>query len=178
MQINWEMEGEKWKIQRGISLIEILIVVTIFSVLGILVTQSIALTLQGAKKSAATVAVRENLDYSISVIQRQLTNANSIVDCTTPAPTPSSRIGYVDQYGTSTYFLWTSAMSAIASGSATTLLTSHETVKVTSATFTCVAETSVNQPYVNVSLTAQSATSTGAQSSPETVNTRIYLRNY
>ena len=171
-----EIPNTKYVIHNtGISLIEILIVVTIFSVLGILVTQSVALTLQGSKKSEVMIAVRENLDYSIGIIERQIRNANSVTGC----PFSSQPyITYIDQYGTSTYFLWTSATSAIASGSATTLLTSHETVKVTSATFTCVAGTSVNQPYVNVSLTAQSATATGAQSSPETVNTRIYLRNY
>ena len=169
------MIKNKWKISSGISLIEILIVVTIFSVLGIFVTQSITLTLQGSKKSEAMIAVRENLDYSIGIIERQIRNANSVTDC------PFSNqphITYVDQYGTTTNFSWNSTSFSIASGSATTLLASHEAVKVTNAAFTCVAGTSIDQPYVNVSLTAQSATSTGAQSSPETVNTRIYLRNY
>ena len=169
----------KWKIQRGISLIEILVAVTIFAALGILITRSVALTLQGSKKSEAMVAVRENLDYSMSIIERQIRNANSISGCTI-TPTALPRIDFVDQYGRQADFLWNSTSFTIASesGIISTRLISPEVVKITSATFTCAAGTATNQPYVDVTLTGQSATLTGSQSSPETVNTRIYLRNY
>ena len=163
----------KWKIQKGISLIEILITVTIFAVLGILVTRSVALTLQSSKKSEAMVAVRENLDYSMSVIERQIRNANSI-SCTPPYLV----LAYTDQNNQSSAFSCqgTAQNYSVASGSA--MLTSIAMVKITACSFTCGAGTSTNQPYVNVTLTGQSATLTGSQSSPETVNTRIYLRNY
>ena len=65
----------------GISLIEILIVIGIFAVLGIISTRAILLSLQGSKKGDAQVKVRENLDYAVSVIERQLRNAGSISPC-------------------------------------------------------------------------------------------------
>jgi type II secretory pathway pseudopilin PulG len=163
----------KWKISSGISLIEILVVVMIFAVLGILVTSSLVLTLQGSKKSEAMVAVRENLDYSMSVIQRQLINASS-VNCTTST---STLLNYADQNGTpSTFACQGSAGNySVASGSAATLTSTA--VKVTNCSFTCTAPAG-HPSYVDISLTAQSATITGAQNATENVNTRVYLRNY
>jgi len=162
----------KWKIQKGISLIEILITVTIFAALGILITRSVALTLQSSKKSEAVVAVRENLDYSINVIERQIRNANSI-SCTS-----SLVLAYTDQNNNASSFSCVGAVQnySVASGSA--MLTSIAIVKITACSFTCGLGTSVNQPHVDVTLTGQSTTLTGSQSSPETVSTRIYLRNY
>lgn len=169
MQINWELINDKWKLSSGISLIEILVVVTIFAVLGILVTRSVILTLQGSQKSTSLVTVRENLDHSMSIIERQIRNANA-VDCVNSTGT---NLIYTDQYGKQSSFSCNG--SSIASGSAT--LTS-DTVSA-QCSFSCVVPAdSTTQPYVDVSLTGQSATLTGVQNSTVTTNTRIYLRDY
>lgn len=153
---------------KGISLIEILVVVTIFAFLGIIISSSIILTLQGSKKSESVVTVRENLDYSMSIIERQIRNADSITDCST------NIINYVDQFGKTSSF--SIADFAVASGSA--ILTS-DAVKITSnSSFNCYLATPNTQPYIDIILTAQSATLTGAQASSVTTTTRIYLRTY
>lgn len=164
-----QMVDGRWKIQAGISLIEILVVVTIFAILGILVTRSVILTLQGSQKSVGLVSVRENLDYSMSIIERQIRNADA-VDCVNSTGT---NLIYTDQYGRSSTFSCNG--STVASGSG---ILTNDAVRVTGCTFTCVAATSTNQPYVDISLTGQSATLTGAQNSSVTTNTRIYLRDY
>ena len=69
------------KLQKGMSLLEILVVVAIFSILGVIVTRSVLLTLRGSKKSESQVKVRENVNYALAVIERQLRNADSIVTC-------------------------------------------------------------------------------------------------
>lgn len=162
------MVNGRWKVP-GFSLIEILIVITVFAVLGVIVTQAVVLTLQGSKKSESSVAVRENLDYSMSVIERQIRNADA-VDCVNST---LSNLVYTDQQGNQSSFSCNG--SSVASGSA---ILTNSTVSVTGCSFSCVSGTSTNQPYVDVALTAQSATLTGAQASKVTANTRIYLRDY
>ncbi len=159
---------------RGLSLIEILVVLVIFSVLGIIISRSVILTLQGSKKSESLIQVRDNLNYSLGVIERQVRNANS-VDCTSGNPT---NLNYVDQYGNSSFFSCQgvgSADSYIASASGR--LTSSD-VTITSCSFTCVAATQTELPHVDINFAAQSSTLTGSQASNVTTSTRIYLRNY
>ncbi len=84
----------------GLSLIEILVVVSIFAILGIIITRSVILTLQGSKKSESLIRVRENLDYAKSVIERQIRNADN-AECPNPDTT---LLNYTDQFGNKTSF--------------------------------------------------------------------------
>lgn len=146
----------------GMSLIEILIVVTIFAILGIITTRAIFLTLQGSKKSESTVKVRENLNYSLGVIERQLRNANSVVDCS------ANVINYTDQNGNPASFSCVntgSANSYIASGSARL---TGDSVNIISCEFNCPPTVSTNPPEVTISLEAQGVS----------LSTQIFLRSY
>ncbi len=69
------------KQKQGYSLIEMLIVVAIFALLALVVTQSMIATLGESRKSEAIVRVRENLFYTSSLFERQVRNANSITFC-------------------------------------------------------------------------------------------------
>lgn len=167
---------------KGISLIEILIVITVFAALGIVVTESIVLSLQGSKKSENLVSVRENVDYASGVMERQFRNANSIVDC---ASQPSdSSIDYLDQNGNSAFFTLVNngTDSYISSGSAQLNLSSRLTsdkVNITSFSVKCNAGQAANPDYIDINITAQSAApSSGPQKSSYSVSTRVYLRNY
>jgi prepilin-type N-terminal cleavage/methylation domain-containing protein len=153
--------------QKGMSLIEILVVVTIFAILGILTTQAVFLTLQGSKKSESTVRVRENLDYAVGVMERHLRNANSIISCSMGV------INYTDQNGSAGSF--SCIDNYVASGSAR--LTS-DTVSIESCSFTCTTGVSTNPPLVNISLEAQDANIIGIQNTTVSTSTQIYLRSY
>ena len=173
-------------ISKGMTLLEVLVVITIFAVLGILVTESVALTLQGAKKSASIVRARENLDYSMAIIERQIRGAGSITSqCTTPpaTPAPAAEIDYTDQYGKLSSFFCVNTGgndSYIASGSS--LLTAsrltNDTVKIAGCLFTCITAPGSNPPEVDVDLAMQDASASGIQSASASASTRIYLRNY
>jgi len=158
---------------QGMSLLEVMVVITIFAVLGILVTQSIMLTLSGSKKSESVVRARENLDYSLSIMERQIRNANS-VSC----PPDTHIMNYKDQNGFSTSFSCQqmgSDNSYIASGSAR--LTS-DAVKIVDCAFHCTAEAGSNTSLVTIDLAIQEASASGIQSASVSVSTQIYLRNY
>lgn len=171
-----QIQNSKFKIPNsGLSLLEILVVVTIFAILGIITTRAVFLTLQGSKKSESTVRVRENLDYSVGVIERNLRNAGSVVTCPN---VDTKTISYLDQDGNAGSFSCVNtggADSYVASGSAR--LTS-DAVKITSCAITCSAGTSTNPPLVTISLEAQDATAVGVQNTKVSTTTQVYLRNY
>jgi len=159
----------------GLSLIEILVVVTIFAILGIIVSSSLMLTLRGAKKSESLMKVRENLNYSLAVIERNIRGASTILDCTN---SDTKKITYLDQNKTSTSFFCVNtgaAGSYIASGSAR--LTS-DSIKIVSCSFTCAHPDLSNPPSITIDLTVQDASGTGIESSVVSAKSQIYLRNY
>ena len=86
---------------QGFSLLEILVVITVFSMLAILTTQAVILTLKGTKKSESLTKVRANIDYSLAVIERNIRNADSIVECPN---TDQTIISYTDENGSITSF--------------------------------------------------------------------------
>ena len=168
--MKFKIKNLKLKISAGISLLEILVAVAIFAVLGVMVTRSIALTLRGSKKSELTLKVRENIGYSLSVIERQLRNADSITSCSS-----DTEIGYIDSFGNPSTFSCEGMDGGdpyIASGSAR--LTSNE-VKITKCTFSC---TSTEPPAVNVSITAIDSQAEGVEGASVTASTKVYLRTY
>jgi len=161
--------------QKGQSLLEILVVISIFAILGILITQSVILSVSGSKKSESLVRVRESLNYSLSVMERQIRNADSIPDCPN---LDTTYLAYTDQDGNSTYFqclLNPNAIGTIASGSAS--LTGSD-VNVTGCSLACTPGQGSNPSTVTISLEAKDSQSTGAQNSAVTLTSQINLRNY
>ena len=102
----------------GFSLVELLIAVGIFAIVAVVTTQSLSSSLKNSRKSDAIRKTRENVDYSISTMERLLRNAQSVT-CTSSSPT-GSRLDYVDQYGKLTSFscITSGSDGYIASGSA------------------------------------------------------------
>jgi prepilin-type N-terminal cleavage/methylation domain-containing protein len=165
--------------QSGISLIEMLVVIAIFAFVGTIVTRAIVLTLQGTQKSTSIVSARENLDYAMGIIERQIRNANSITsDC---FGNPSTEIDYVDQDGSPGSFSCQgtgSIGSYIASGSATPANSlTNSSVEITGCSFTCSA-TGTTPPVVSISLTVQNAATSGIGGGDVSSSTQIDLRNY
>lgn len=158
--------------QSGYSLLEVLVVLVIFSLLAVISSTAILLAIRGARKSDASARVRENLDFTIATIERQVRNATSITNCGpdsvdfedtdyNPASFSCQNIGQADGY--------------VASGSAR--LTANG-VTVTACSFTCTGEQGSNPPSVSVDLTAKDRNISGAEGATFSVNTRVVLRTY
>jgi len=168
----------KKRIFSGFSLIELLVVITIFALLGVLITFSLAFSMKGGKKSESINKVRGNLDYAISVMERQLRNADEIVyGCQ-----QSSYITYKDQKGVEASFsLDTSEdLRRIASSSGDfnkTYLTSDD-VFVDRLNFDCMPAEKGATDSVKIEIIAHDAKASGVESAKVTVETRINLRNY
>ena len=160
---------------KGISLIEILVVIGVFAILGVLSTRIVLLSLQGSKKGDSQVKVRENIDYAVSVIERNIRNAESITPCPNLDPLV---LTYLDSDNISTTFscITPGALGYIASGSAR--LTGDE-VAVTSCTFSCTEGTASTPPEVGIDIVAVDAGTAGSKEGGSiTVSTKINLRTY
>jgi prepilin-type N-terminal cleavage/methylation domain-containing protein len=152
---------------QGISLIEILVVIMIFAILGVLISRVILVTLRGSGKSDSLVKIRENLDYSLSVMEREIRNAETIT-CSSP-----TRVNYTNSRGVAAYFSCQTSRVACGSG----WLTSDE-VSITACSFTCTAASGHAPPSLTISLEAKDATVTGIESAQATATTKIFLRTY
>ena len=162
------------KTVQGFSLLEILVVITVFSMLAILTTQAVILTLRGTKKSESLTKVRGNIDYSLAVIERNIRNADSIVECPN---TDQTIISYTDENGSITSFSCDSDSDGGYIASASGRLTSSE-VDVTSCSFVCEDAVGETNPAVTVSVSAQDAALSALESGEITVSTKIFLRSY
>ena len=159
---------------KGMSLVEILIVISVFAVLGILTTRAIVTTLKGARKSESQIQVKENINYAFSVMERNLRSSESILPCPNPDTTTISYTSLEGEISTFSCIL-TSDTGYIASGSAR--LTSTDIV-VTSCSISCVQEESNYPPIVSIAVTATDINSTGSEAGKVTIETEIVGRNY
>ena len=157
--------------QKGVSLLELLVVITIFSVLAILATRGVLLTLRGSRKSDSLGRVRENLDYALSIMERQLRNADDVT-CVS-----ATNISYETKGGTTASFSCESDASGGYVASASARMT-NEQVDVSSCSFTCDAGGSGVPPSVAISLMGEDAVLEGAEEAQVTTTTTIYLRTY
>jgi prepilin-type N-terminal cleavage/methylation domain-containing protein len=158
---------------KGYSLIEILVVISVFSIVALIATQSILVTLTGAKKSESTIRVRENLEYATSVMERRLRNANSIDTCST-----GSRVDFTDGNGNSASFYCQNI-----GGSDGRLLSesgriTSSFINLTECSITCPAVAPGVPSRVNINLSGKAKDVSNSQSSPATISTIIYLRVY
>lgn len=161
------------KQNRGMSLIEILIVVSVFAILGILTSRSVLTTLRGARKSDSQIKVKENVNYAFSVMERQLRSAYEI-DCPN---TDTTTIDFISLEGITTSFscVSTPGDSYIASGSAR--LTSTD-ISVDSCSIVCEKESENSPAKVSVSVVATDSISQGPDEGSVSVETEIVGRNY
>lgn len=164
------------KVNKGFSLLEMLVVIMIFSVLGILVSRSVLLTLRGSKKSENAVSVRENLNYAMNIVERQLRNANEVSPCSGVDP---SVINYTDTLGKASSFSCAGIGGEdahIASGSGRL---TNSSVLVTTCSFICTPSDTAGLPsLVEVIFAGENKDAQGTENSRVTVSNKIYLRNY
>lgn len=160
----------------GMSLMEILVVIGIFAVLGTLTTRAILLTLGGGKKTETVIKVRENLSYALGVISRQLRNADLVTNCTNAN---TLQINYLDDNGVASTFscanIGPGTVGYVASGSAKL---TNDSIDITSCAFTCTNNGPDKPSSVRVDLEAQDATTTGISNISVSSSTEVLLRNY
>jgi len=160
--------------KKGFSIIEILVVVGIFAMIAVIATQAVVSSLTSARKAEASILVKENLDYTVSVMERKLRNAQSIESCS------SSRIDYIDSEGEDARFRCINVGGSNGRvENEDDRLTSDEVI-VTECEFACTAGTADVPSLVNISLEAEKKDTgiANEDKSPVSISTQVYLRVY
>lgn len=163
------------KIKMGFSLIEMLVVVTLFALIGALVSQSTVVSLVSSRKSDASAKVRENLNYAYGVLERKLRGAQSVPTCN---GTTQSSINFLDEDGVQSSLscgLGNSITLTTPSGSMN--LTSQD-VNIPVCEFTCSQPNTNLPPQIRVRISGRSAQITGVEDTTVTLDTSINLRVY
>ena len=161
--------------QKGYSLIEVLVVISIFAVLGAIAAQSIAYSLRNSRKANSVIQGRQNLEYAVSIIERRLRNAQDITSCLPNA----AAIAYTDENGQPAAFACQDVGIPGSIGGVTSdseRLTSSN-VDITSCSFNCTVNGVGIPPTVTVSLEAHDAATTGIEGSTYSITSDILLRN-
>ncbi len=155
---------------KGFTLIEILVVSTVFAVVSIIVVQATILAIRGSVKTDRTVSVRENLDYAAGIIEREIRNAQSISGCG-----GGTLVSYVDVDGSDSVIeckLGSDWGYVELGGQRLT----GENVLVENCVFSCGGVGVLDAPeYVDVSISGKSV---DGDEPLVVVNTRAALRTY
>jgi len=163
----------------GFSVMEMLVVVFVFAILGVISTQILALSLRSSQKSASIGEVRANVNYAVDVMERLLRNASEldVLTCN------SSSIQYINEQGESCYFECkdVGSESYIVSGCGTdpeVQLTSGKVRIDCSQVFSCTESPGV-PPSVTITLAGEDAEfGVGTEGAGVTVQTQVQLRTY
>lgn len=163
---------------KGFSLIETLVVVSLFAVIGIVVSQATAVSLTGSRKADATTLVRENLSTAVSTMERKLRSAKSVT-CTGGAQSISFR----DENDILTNFTCIESASCastsyVYSGSTTNRLTNSQDVCITACSFTCPVPTNSLPPNIEIYLQGRSRNVTGVEDTTIDIRTSVTPRAY
>jgi len=174
--------------KKGFSLIEMLIVLGIFSVIGVVMTQVLGTSLRSSRKSENIGVVKENIESALAIMERMLRDASSI-NCS--ASQGNQLVFYdnsVNSYGVPNPVEVDFVCQGIPNGDAhlvkirggiTQRLTSEEVVIEDCQIFSCVESPSgTPPPYVDISIRARHRDSTGGEGASVNYNTRILLRTY
>jgi prepilin-type N-terminal cleavage/methylation domain-containing protein len=163
-------------IRQGFSLIEMLIVITVFSLLAYFVTQSTLQSFVGSRKADAQGKVRDNLSFAAAVVERNLRNSR-IITYPSPCTGTVDHINYTDVFEKAGSFRCDLSNGYLASGSANVRITSSD-ILVTACSFTCSQPTSYNPPIIDLQLVGRATTGDGSEVSSVAISRRIVLRVY
>jgi len=165
---------------KGFSLVEMLVVMGVFSIIAVVATYSLTTSLVGTKKSESTISVRENLSSTITFMERQLYNAESITSCAGD----STQIEYSDSFGNTGEFVCGDIdgsgpnVGYVASGSASIHMT-DASIDITDCHFICTPGSTVDIPgSIRVQISGRLVGIPDTQGAKVSIDTTISPRSY
>ena len=169
--------------KKGYTLIEIMIVTSIFAVLALLVSGIILQSVRNTQKSESLSNVRSELDNVVLVMERHLRNSDNMVGIAT-----SRGIQYTDTRGVEARFICIDkeglGVTTVASQSTyphfndTSFNLTSDKVNVTNCNFNVIEGTYDIPDKVELVIEAEAANITGVESGKIKVETILNLRNY
>ena len=172
--------------KKGYTLIEIMIVTSIFAILALLVSGIILQSVRNTQKSESLSNVRSELDNVVLVMERHLRNSDNMVGI--EGTLPIQGIQYTDPTGVEARFVCIDdaglGVMKVASQSTdpdwddTTFDLTSDKVNITNCEFVVDIGTYDIPDKVKVIIEAEAAGITGVESGEVKVETILNLRNY
>lgn len=161
--------------KQGFSLIELIIAIGIFAVVTVIVTQAIASSLTGVKKSDSTTKVRENLEFVVSTMERRVRNAKDVICISTTeveyTTTENETLGFEClDIGSNGYVAQINALGARES-------LTDDSIDVISCNFVCEDPIDITPGTLSFSISAVD-TKGGSNPTQSTVSSQVFLRTY
>ena len=171
---------KKKKVTRGFTLVELLVVITIFVTVGSVVISLLVISLRGSNKSESTTVVKQNGSFALSQMVKNIRYARDIATPASciPSATSSTLTIVTYPYNTQiTYQCPIGASQAISSNSAS--LIDINAVQVTACQFTCVQASASEPPRVTIQFTLTSRGANALTESQSTIpfQSSVILRN-
>lgn len=162
-------------VKKGFSLIEILVVIGLFALIGIVTSQAVLTTLKGSRVIDSEANIRQNVDYAMNIIERNLRNSKEITEC--PNTTDPTKIDYVDPSGQdqSIFYVSSGDDRYVAVTSNDNRLTSNQ-VRVTNFSIICSPAIGNASAEVNVTITATDPNATSDEAATITTSNKVVLR--
>jgi prepilin-type N-terminal cleavage/methylation domain-containing protein len=162
------------KMNKGYSLVEMLIVIFIFTILSVIITQSLAVSLRSSRKGENISSVKADIDNAVAIMEKNLRYAK--LKCISSLP---NTLVYEDQYGNTINFSCVNIDPNdhyIASNSAR--ITSNKFYINNCAIFTCNPSSGTTPASVDINISARDKANAGAEGATVNIQTKILTRDY
>lgn len=160
------------KKQRGMSLIEILVVLTLFTAVVVIANQALFAALKGSKKSEVTSKVKQAANYVVSVMERELHSATVVTSCA------SNKVNYSDSSGQAKFFeckdIGTQIGGYVDSSSGRITPTD---VFVSACSLTCSTDSGGSSVSLDMTFVQSTTATRPDEATKFPIKTRILLRN-
>lgn len=167
-----------YRLQKGFTLLEILVVMSIVSVAGIIVAGILVSTLRGSSKVNIVSSVKQNGDYAVAQMARIIRSASSvnILPCGNPSPAVQSIT--VTQIDTS-QTIFDCSGSTITSNGTSLLDTSSVQLVPSTCQLICSQQSTADVPVIQIkfSLMQKNSSNQPDQASTIPFQTSVILRN-
>lgn len=157
---------------KGFSIIETLVVIVVFAIISVVMTQALVNSIITSRKSESIIKVRESLDYTISVMERRLRNSKEITNC------QATRIDYTTENDQAAYFVCLNVGSNNGRVENEEGRLTNDEIRITACSISCQNAAEGVPESVDVSLSAEGISSIAEERSPITSSTTINLRVY
>lgn len=161
-------------INKGFTLFETILVLSIFSLIGVMITSIMASSIKSVKKSQNLIKVKSATTRIVDIIERQIRSSKHAV-----CEVDYSKISFTDEYGNNTYFEYDDTTYNLASGAATPyspVNLNPDDITVTSASFICGTDPETGLIVVDFSISAQVGID-AVESATAEFSTKITPRN-
>lgn len=166
----------------GFTMLELLIVVLIFGILGAIASSSLFSLLKGASKTEIVKEVKQNGDYALSVMEQQIRNARDIASSC--AGVSSNAVSIINPDNSQTEFSCGGTPNrlrerTLPAGPYTNLINTSVIVTNTCNIFTCTFDSIAQLKTVEIELDLAQTTvgAPAAESASQTFKTTVTLRN-